>query len=52
MANDTFGALAHPLRREIVERLSSSSVWDAPNTKLKSVPSDETHGKLQPIRRL
>jgi DNA-binding transcriptional ArsR family regulator len=22
MANDTFGALAHPLRREIVERLS------------------------------
>jgi DNA-binding transcriptional ArsR family regulator len=25
MANDTFAALAHPLRREIVERLSSGS---------------------------
>jgi DNA-binding transcriptional ArsR family regulator len=25
MANDTFSALAHPLRREIVERLSAGS---------------------------
>jgi DNA-binding transcriptional ArsR family regulator len=26
MANDTFTALAHPIRREIVERLSSGAV--------------------------
>jgi DNA-binding transcriptional ArsR family regulator len=26
MANDTFSALAHPLRREIVERLSGGAV--------------------------
>ncbi|MBV9005048.1 MAG: winged helix-turn-helix transcriptional regulator [Solirubrobacterales bacterium] len=33
MANDTFGALAHPLRREIVERLSRGSATVGEVTK-------------------
>ena len=29
-----------------------SSVCETPKSKLKSLPPDETHGKLQPSRRL
>ena len=48
MANDTFRALAHPLRREIVERLSrgSASVGEVSGDFGVSKPTVSRHLKL------
>ena len=48
MANDTFKALAHPLRREIVERLSSgaATVGEATRDFGVSKPTISRHLKL------
>jgi DNA-binding transcriptional ArsR family regulator len=45
MANDTFKALAHPLRREIVERLSegAASVGEATRDFAVSKPTISRH---------
>ena len=48
MANDTFRALAHPLRREIVERLSSgtASVGEVTRGFAVSKPTVSRHLKM------
>jgi DNA-binding transcriptional ArsR family regulator len=48
MANDTFAALAHPIRREIVERLSAgaSTVGEASQGLGVSKPTISRHLKL------
>jgi DNA-binding transcriptional ArsR family regulator len=48
MANDTFTALAHPIRREIVERLSggAASVGEASRGLGVSKPTVSRHLKL------
>ena len=48
MANDTFAALAHPIRREIVERLSggAATVGDASRGLGVSKPTISRHLKL------
>jgi DNA-binding transcriptional ArsR family regulator len=48
MANDTFTALAHPIRREIVERLSSgaATVGEASRGLGVSKPTISRHLKL------
>ncbi len=48
MANDTFKALAHPLRRDIVERLSSgaATVGEATHDLRVSKPTISRHLKL------
>jgi DNA-binding transcriptional ArsR family regulator len=48
MANDTFKALAHPLRRDIVERLSSgmATVGEATRDLGVSKPTISRHLKL------
>ncbi len=48
MANDTFTALAHPIRREIVERLSggAATVGDASRGLGVSKPTISRHLKL------
>jgi DNA-binding transcriptional ArsR family regulator len=48
MANDTFTALAHPIRREIVERLSSgvATVGEATRDLGVSKPTISRHLKL------
>jgi DNA-binding transcriptional ArsR family regulator len=48
MANDTFAALAHPIRREIVERLSSGAVTvgEASRDLGVSKPTISRHLKL------
>jgi DNA-binding transcriptional ArsR family regulator len=48
MANDTFSALAHPLRREIVERLSggAATVGEASRGLGVSKPTITRHLKL------
>ena len=48
MANDTFSALAHPIRREIVERLSdgAASVGEASRDLGVSKPTISRHLKL------
>jgi DNA-binding transcriptional ArsR family regulator len=48
MANDTFSALAHPIRREIVERLSSgaATVGEASRGLGVSKPTISRHLKL------
>jgi DNA-binding transcriptional ArsR family regulator len=48
MANDTFRALAHPLRREIVERLSAgpATVGEATGAFGVSKPTISRHLKL------
>ena len=48
MANDTFGALAHPLRREIVERLSggTATVGEVTLDFAVSKPTVSRHLKL------
>ena len=48
MANDTFKALAHPLRRNIVERLSSgvATVGEATRDLGVSKPTISRHLKL------
>jgi DNA-binding transcriptional ArsR family regulator len=48
MANDTFTALAHPIRREIVERLSSgvATVGEASRDLGVSKPTISRHLKL------
>jgi len=48
MANDTFTALAHPIRREIVERLSggAASVGEASRGLGVSKPTISRHLKL------
>lgn len=48
MANDTFSALAHPIRREIVERLSggAASVGEASKDLHVSKPTISRHLKL------
>jgi DNA-binding transcriptional ArsR family regulator len=48
MANDTFTALAHPIRREIVERLSrgTASVGEASRGLGVSKPTITRHLKL------
>jgi DNA-binding transcriptional ArsR family regulator len=48
MANDTFRALAHPLRREIVERLSAgpATVGEATRAFGVSKPTISRHLKL------
>ena len=48
MANDTFKALAHPLRRDIVERLSSgtATVGDVSRDFGVSKPTISRHLKL------
>jgi DNA-binding transcriptional ArsR family regulator len=48
MANDTFAALAHPLRREIVERLSRgpASVGEVTRDFVVSKPTISRHLKM------
>jgi DNA-binding transcriptional ArsR family regulator len=48
MANDTFTALAHPIRREIVERLSAgaATVGEASHDLGVSKPTISRHLKL------
>lgn len=48
MANDTFSALAHPLRREIVERLSRgpATVGDVTRDFAVSKPTISRHLKM------
>ena len=48
MANDTFAALAHPIRREIVERLSggAATIGDASRGFGVSKPTITRHVKL------
>ena len=48
MANDTFKALAHPLRREIVERLSggAATVGDVTRDFAVSKPTISRHLKM------
>jgi DNA-binding transcriptional ArsR family regulator len=48
MANDTFGALAHPLRREIVERLSGgpATVGDVTRDFRVSKPTISRHLRI------
>jgi len=48
MANDPFGALAHPIRREIVERLSGgvATVGEASKDLGVSKPTISRHLKL------
>jgi DNA-binding transcriptional ArsR family regulator len=48
MANDTFGALAHPLRREIVERLSRgpATVGDVTRDFAVSKPTISRHLRM------
>lgn len=48
MANDTFVALAHPIRREIVERLSSgaATIGEASRDLGVSKPTISRHVKL------
>ena len=48
MANDTFSALAHPIRREIVERLSAgaATVGEASRDLGVSKPTITRHVKL------
>jgi DNA-binding transcriptional ArsR family regulator len=48
MANDAFAALAHPIRREIVERLSggTATVGDATRDLGVSKPTISRHLKL------
>ena len=48
MANDTFTALAHPIRRELVQRLSSGSatVGEASRGLGVSKPTISRHLKL------
>jgi DNA-binding transcriptional ArsR family regulator len=48
MANDTFKALAHPLRRDIVERLSggAATVGEATRDLRVSKPTISRHLKL------
>ncbi len=48
MANDTFSALAHPLRREIVERLSegSATVGDVTRDFAVSKPTISRHLRM------
>ena len=48
MANDTFTALAHPIRREIVERLSAgaATVGEASRDLAVSKPTISRHLKL------
>jgi DNA-binding transcriptional ArsR family regulator len=48
MANDTFSALAHPIRREIVERLSggAATVGEASRGLGVSKPTISRHLKL------
>jgi DNA-binding transcriptional ArsR family regulator len=48
MANDTFAALAHPIRREIVERLSggAATVGEASQGLGVSKPTISRHVKL------
>jgi len=48
MANDTFAALAHPIRREIVERLSggAATVGEASRELGVSKPTISRHLKL------
>jgi DNA-binding transcriptional ArsR family regulator len=48
MANDVFGALAHPLRREIVERLSTgpASVGEVTRDFGVSKPTISRHLKM------
>jgi DNA-binding transcriptional ArsR family regulator len=48
MANDTFAALAHPIRREIVERLSggAATVGEASRGLGVSKPTISRHLKL------
>ena len=48
MANDTFGALAHPLRREIVERLSRgpATVGDVTGDFAVSKPTISRHVRM------
>jgi DNA-binding transcriptional ArsR family regulator len=48
MANDTFSALAHPIRREIVERLSggASTVGEASRGLAVSKPTISRHLKM------
>jgi DNA-binding transcriptional ArsR family regulator len=48
MANDTFSALAHPLRREIVERLSSgpATVGEVTSDFGVSKPTISRHLKM------
>ena len=48
MANDTFRALAHPLRREIVERLSSgpATVGEVTRDFAVSKPTISRHLKM------
>jgi DNA-binding transcriptional ArsR family regulator len=48
MANDTFKALAHPLRREIVERISAgaATVGDVTRGFAVSKPTISRHLKL------
>ena len=48
MANDTFAALAHPIRREIVERLSGggATVGEASRELGVSKPTISRHLKL------
>ena len=48
MANDTFGALAHPLRREIVERLSRgpATVGEVTSGLTVSKPTISRHVRM------
>ena len=48
MANDVFGALAHPLRREIVERLSRgpAAVGEATRNFAVSKPTISRHLRM------
>jgi DNA-binding transcriptional ArsR family regulator len=48
MANDTFGALSHPLRREIVERLSRgpATVGDVTRDFAVSKPTISRHLRM------
>jgi len=48
MANDVFGALAHPIRRDIVERLSSgaTTIGEASRDLGVSKPTISRHVKL------
>jgi DNA-binding transcriptional ArsR family regulator len=48
MANDVFGALAHPLRREIVERLSQgpATVGEATRNFAVSKPTISRHLRM------